>query len=411
MAHLTLHISVNIIVVVSISVVGTLSGRYLLMLFRKPRRSLPLAAISVGLGLLLWVYPGYSSDGGDLTVTVSPSANLSLFSSDNSDHSDYSGTSERNTSGNSDYSGTSERNYNFISDYSGTSERNYHFIVFLIPTMPNEVSHRQLLRSTWMNISAWPEEEFSGVDRKFLNFKTMFVVGRIQGKEHSPEFLAEKSEHDDIFTVDYLFEEAGVLKYKVLWGMFRSLLLYNFSYLVKVDMDTLVILPDLLKGLSERPSDRMVYSGTCYGILPHRYVDKFKPELTVNYRNHRYCFGGGYFLSRDLIQHIAELDSSVYITVADPEDWFVGWLVYHVTRKLGINTNEVQLEKKKDGYVKNERSSRYNFDGTWFLHFLRTPKKLTDAFNCRISMVIEDCPQKQYWHYDNGTCTCFNILM
>ena len=352
------------------------------MLFRKTRKTLQhlLVTISVtGILLILWTF--YSQNHSSIQTR------LDLIET------------EKTAPSSASPSVSSEM----------SAKRNYHFVLFLIPTTPDSVEHRQLLRSTWMNISAWPEEEFRDVDPKFLNFKTMFVVGRVKGKEYSAQFLAEASQHDDIFIVDYLFEELGVLKYKVLWGMFRSLLLFDYSFLVKVDMDTLVILPDMIKGLSELPA-HMVYSGTCYAVLPKFHTDKFKPELTLNYRNHRYCFGGGYFLSRDLIQHLSELDSSLYVTVVDAEDWYIGWLVYHVRRKLGINTKEVQLEKDDHGYMKNEGYSKYNFDGTWFLHFLRTPAKLIDAFTCRKNMVIEACPHKVYMHTSNynGTCTCFN---
>ena len=286
--------------------------------------------------------------------------------------------------------------------------RSYYFLVFLIPTTSDKVEHRQLLRSTWMNVSAWPEGEFSGIDPRFLDFKIMFVVGRTKGMDFSPQFKDEASKQDDIYIVDYLYEDLSVLKYKVLWGLFRSLHLFDYSYLVKVDMDTLVILPDLLKGLSSRSPDQMVYSGTCYGILPTSETERFSPGFVANYHNHRYCFGGGYFLSRDLVKHISELESSVFITVVDAEDWFVGWLVYHVKRRLGVNNNDVQLEKNTDMYMKNEGYHRYNFHDTWFLHFLRTPQKLIDAFSCRKEIDNEACPEQVYWHYDdNGTCVCY----
>ena len=301
-----------------------------------------------------------------------------------------------------------ERDVSELVSATEEPQRSYHFLVFLIPTTPDKVEHRQLLRSTWMNMSAWPEGEFSGIDPRFLDFKIMFVVGRVKGKDTSPQFKAEMSLHDDIYVVDYLFEDLSVLKYKVLWGLFRSLHLFDYNYLVKVDMDTLVMLPDVLKGLSSRSPDQMVYSGTCYGILPTSETERFSPGLVANYHNHRYCFGGGYFLSRDLVQHISELESSVFVTVVDAEDWFVGWLVYHVRKKLGINTNDVQLEKNKDMYMKNEGYHRYNFHETWFLHFLRTPQKLIDAFSCRKGVDNAACPEQVYWHYDNnGTCVCY----
>eukprot|EP00116_Pleurobrachia_bachei_P005336 sb/3465598/ len=243
------------------------------------------------------------------------------------------------------------------------------FIVFVIPIRPTDFERRQVIRETWANRSSWidfkeksnttsPQDEF------YQRFAIMFIIAdpdleykeaaatRDEGKsddettetseeeengdniseeeaEDEPdvsELLKEEAEkYGDIYDVDGLDEGYRMIKYKVLWGMRQSLVLYNATYIIKTDGDILVNIPVLIRRLKSANRTGL-YTGACY---VHRLEPDVREYMQIHGRfpNWRYCLGGGYILSRDVVERIMELSREVARIPIIAEDMYTGYLV------------------------------------------------------------------------------------
>eukprot|EP00116_Pleurobrachia_bachei_P006577 sb/3466839/ len=231
----------------------------------------------------------------------------------------------------------------FVANYTKEEEKKEEvFIVFVIPIRPSDFERRQVIRETWANRSSWidfnektnttsPQDEF------YRRFAIMFIIAdpdldykeaAARDKEESDDettteerdnaseekaederdisdMLKEESErYGDVYDVDGLDEGYRMIKYKVLWGMRQSLVLYNATYLIKTDGDILVNLPVLIRRL-KLASRTDLYTGYCGRHALPPVVTKYLE--THDIPNWRYCSGGGYILSRDVVERTMEL--------------------------------------------------------------------------------------------------------
>ena len=286
-----------------------------------------------------------------------------------------------------------------ISD-GGSAKNNTFFMVILIPSMPKSSDFRHYLRRKWFNESCWREKEFQGVDRKFMNIKLMFVTGRTREfSSYSKEFLDEVSHYKDIFLMDKV-ESKRILKDKVLWGMKESIKHFNYTFLIKIDHDTLVDLPHLVKGIQSLPKSNLL-TGSCFHQL-HR--GKYQ-------RTFRYCSGGAYIITRDVVEKIAQLNSSqtnIRLGYGEPEDAYTGWLVSKVNETFRDQNVRVVHIREIVNRIPFERKYHYWFN-KWFYHWLKGLDKMDKAFECRIRAEFKDCPTAYYYYKDpNSTepCSC-----
>ena len=254
-----------------------------------------------------------------------------------------------------------------------TVEKEKCFAVFLIPTLPGKVKNRNTIRETWANSTAWAASEY--IEEQFKNFKIMFVVGKITNKPYSEEFLDEVSTHNDIFIVSSLVEHRTVLKYKVLWGLKRSQQLYDYKFLIKTDDDILVNLPIVLENLKSMDS-HMMYGGECF--MEYGGFD--------GYPKWRYCSGGGYTLSYDMVSAMLKLDDEVHQVPFRPEDGYVGWLVYNVNKKLNFS---LKVPKRFKHCLKTYGYKCGVYDH-WFYHFVSKPGQMESLFhNVNTNSIVE----------------------
>ena len=210
--------------------------------------------------------------------------------------------------------------------------------MFLIPSYPDHVNLRQTIRKTWSNVSGWTD--LDSVSDEYKRIKIMFVFGTEKNRgSFKPEYYEEMEKHpEDMFQVSGLMEHRTVLKYKVLWGMKEALHRYDFDYIVKTDDDIAVNLPYMISALIKLPRERY-YTGNCgmpYGGF--RGWPKWK-----------YCSGGGYALSRDVISKFQELPDSVHEVPFRPEDAYTGYLVNRVKELLGYNVQRKGFKRMKMG--------------------------------------------------------------
>ena len=238
-------------------------------------------------------------------------------------------------------------------------EDNYN-IVFVIPTHPSKITIRQAIRETWANVSAW--SLLANEDGDKIKIKVMFVIGALESDSYSAEFEEELSQNDDIFVVSNITEGYYSLRYKVLWGMEYSYQHYKFDYLVKTDDDIIVNLPVLIEALSSL-TPGLRYTGNCnraVGSKPQRW---------------KYCSGGGYILSRDLIGHILKLPETVHNHSMKPEDVFTGWLVWNVNNLNNVyNSTEFTVRPRYNFRALSLGKYKCGDLNKWFYHGYRGKK-------------------------------------
>ena len=190
-----------------------------------------------------------------------------------------------------------------------------YFIVFMIPSHPSNMNSREVIRNTWANVAGWSLLKDENAYKKKI--RVMFVCGSIPSQNFTALFEEEVAEKDDMFVVKNITEGRTSLRYKEMWAMRYAHEHYNFIYLVKTDDDVTVNLPVLIRDLAALPRGYH-YMGLCMhnvGSPPQRW---------------KYCSGGGYVLSRDLITEMLHLPDTVHIPRMKPEDVFTGWLVWNV---------------------------------------------------------------------------------
>lgn len=213
------------------------------------------------------------------------------------------------------------RNDSFLSP--SVKEKEKVFLLFVIPTLPNNCEQRKAIRETWAS-GKW--SNLSDIEPYYKTFKIMFIVANLDLKKNSKydeRFLEEVKTHNDIWINDILNEERRVLKYKVIWGMLRSLQEFDFDYLVKTDDDIFVDLPLLLRYMI--PLNRTnTYTGNC----------KFKYGGWDEFPVYPYCSGGGYVLSQDVVSAIMLINKKVRVMIR-PEDGYTGYLIHLLNTEQG----------------------------------------------------------------------------
>ena len=275
-----------------------------------------------------------------------------------------------------------------------TLDHNSYFMVILIPSMPESFIYRHNLRTRWLNMSNWNELEFKDIDKQYQTFKLMFVVGKVENEEYSEEFLQEVSETDDIHLMD-IVESRGALRHKLLWGMKKSVDLYKYTYFVKVDHDTLIDLPHLMRGLSVSQRDNL-YTGYCNKRL----------RSSVYKGTFKYCLGGGYILSRDLVEKISLLEEKDTADVAiASEDGYTGYLAWTVAKQYNLTETipraDVRVLRIFSKVAHGIQFNRY------FYHWLKNFHNFDRVFECRIVANKTTCPSMSYQYPEQQEhCIC-----
>ena len=260
-----------------------------------------------------------------------------------------------------------------INSLSSAREKERCFLVIIIPSRPQGVKTRIAIRSTWANVTRWDSlrsaEEFGGI-------KFMFILGEEKDGGNNEDLEKEMSEHQDIYIVQGLQERRTVLKYKVLWAMKQSLYRFNYTYLLKTDDDVLVNLPVLLNQLIALPRHHL-YTGACqmrYGGFS-------------GYPTYSYCSGGGYVLSRDVVEEMQDLPERVEKVPFQPEDGYVGWLVYNLMKIKNFKVHRLT----QPGVLRRYFSTCGPFEKTWFFHEITSPDRMNSLFKLVNSNSYTEC--------------------
>lgn len=166
-------------------------------------------------------------------------------------------------------------------------------LLILITTHISHISRRETIRNTW------------GVD-KMKRWKTVFLVGRSRNTYDLRLLSNEIDRHQDIILGD-VYEDFYNLTSKVQAGFEWSIRYCRYKYMLKGDDDVFINFPRLFSFLtsSETPTSELyagnvqyqahVFRSGRYGVTKNEFQRKTYP---------RYCSGGGFILTRDVVERM-----------------------------------------------------------------------------------------------------------
>lgn len=190
---------------------------------------------------------------------------------------------------------------------------------------------RDVSRQTWM-------EGHREQDQSIL---VKFVIGT-QGLSlmEIDSLNEEQNTNNDILLLPNLQESYTNLTRKVLYSFIHLVEHYTFSYLLKCDDDSFVLLDKFVEELTERDTQRSFYWGFFDGRAHVHNKGKWtEADWFLCDRYLPYALGGGYVLSRDLVQRIATASDG--LELYNSEDVSVGvWLSpYKAERRHDVRFN------------------------------------------------------------------------
>ncbi|PFX32537.1 Beta-1,3-galactosyltransferase 6 [Stylophora pistillata] len=191
------------------------------------------------------------------------------------------------------------------------------FLFIMILTAPNGKERRDAMRKTWL----------SNIDTLHSSVVPRFVIGiRELPLEDMKNLEEENNRHHDIIFLPELKDAYKELPSKVLQALKWIDQHANFSYLLKVDDDSFVRLNVILNELKSTYSMERLYWGFFRGDAHVKFAGPWaEKNWNLCDRYLPYAQGGGYILSRDLVNFIAR--NSDLLQKYNSEDVSVGsWL-------------------------------------------------------------------------------------
>lgn len=208
---------------------------------------------------------------------------------------------------------------------------------------------RDAIRSTWMKLNS------------NASVLVRFVIGTggLRGTQLEPLYAELEEGHDDLLLLPRLHDTYGNLTRKVLYGFQWLDENVDFSYVLKVDDDSFVVLNALAGELSTRKSPRSLY----WGYFDGRATPKAKGKWTEGDwflcdRYLPYALGGGYVLSRDLVRAISV--NADKLSIYNSEDVSVGvWLsAFDAERKHDVRFNTEYVSRGcRNAYLVSHKQS------------------------------------------------------
>ena len=221
----------------------------------------------------------------------------------------------------------------------GAKER--HQLVILVMSLHHMTSQRQAIRDTWGSVSTagtWP------MTRKTFSVKLFFVLGVSKNSSLNTAVALEAEVKGDLILVD--FEESYYnLSRKVLMSFkWVSEFCYSAEYVMKVDEDTYLNIPEFMKILHSRKWDNQIYGPLFMHDVVFRVGKYMVPSNTYPidvYPPH--VKGNLYFMATDVAMKI--LSISEYMPYVSIEDAFITGILAKIfnIRHVGLPRNLYML--------------------------------------------------------------------
>ena len=193
------------------------------------------------------------------------------------------------------------------------------FLFIMILTAPNGKERRDAMRKTWL----------SNLETLHSSVVPRFVIGiKELSLEDMKNVEEENTRHHDIIFLPELKDAYKDLPSKVLQALKWIDQHANFSYLLKVDDDSFVRLNVILNELQSTYSMKRLYWGFFRGDAHVKFTGPWaEKNWNLCDRYLPYAQGGGYVLSRDLVNFIAR--NSDFLQKFNSEDVSVGkWSMF-----------------------------------------------------------------------------------
>ena len=187
---------------------------------------------------------------------------------------------------------SSQNKFEALSTGSG-----HYLLVVVILSQPNALEHRNAIRQTWIKSC---QEKPQGVLVKFS-------IGISGLPEQVLSDLANEQESfNDLLLLHNVYDSYSNLTMKVLNSFLYVNNNYNYSYILKCDDDSFVVLDVVVEELDRRKSNRSYYWGHMNNRAKVFTEGKFaEPKWLLSDHYLPHATGFGYVLSSDLIKCIA----------------------------------------------------------------------------------------------------------
>lgn len=232
-----------------------------------------------------------------------------------------------------------------------SKEDHTHYLLFvLILSSTSGLVRRNVARETWI-------QGYQKLEQPVI---VKFVIGtqNLQ-KEEVQGLKSEQDNFGDLLILPNLQEDYSNLTRKVLYSFTRIARDYKFSYLLKCDDDSYILLNKVVTELSSRDSAKSFYWGFFDGRAHVKTKGKWaEKKWFLCDRYLPYALGGGYILSQDLVQRIAT--SADGLEMYNSEDVSVGvWLSpYKAERKHDVRFNTEFVSRGcRNSYIVSHKQS------------------------------------------------------
>ena len=173
----------------------------------------------------------------------------------------------------------------------------HYLLVILVLSSVQGRERRDAIRETWMK--GYSDSEHSVLVK--------FSIGTLGLSPSDMDSLtSEQHTFNDLLLLPNLQESYSNLTRKVLYSFVNLERHFDFSYLMKCDDDTFIVLETILRELSERTSKKSFYWGFFDGRAHIKKEGKWSEKgwfLCDRYLP--YALGGGYVLSHDLVKRVS----------------------------------------------------------------------------------------------------------
>ncbi|XP_062273011.1 beta-1,3-galactosyltransferase 2-like [Scomber scombrus] len=233
--------------------------------------------------------------------------------------------------------------YHYIINEPKKCEEQKPFLVLMVPVAPHNVEHRKIVRSTWGGES--------NIEGKTV--KLFFLLGMHNGVGVQAQVLQESIEHHDLIQSNFVDCYKNLTIKTMVMLEWLDSYCSGASYAMKVDSDTFVNLPLLIRMLRNAPKEhyltglvtqnaQVLRDPTSKWFMPWSvYPDQHYPT---------YALGLGYVLSLDLPRKLIEASRDIKALYI--EDVYLGLCM----KKLNISPTN----PPKWNYFNSDRYLHYN---------------------------------------------------
>ena len=226
----------------------------------------------------------------------------------------------------------------YLKDLGVLKDSRHYLLIALVFSGPDGRERRDTIRETWKTYCQPGEEPAVLVQ---------FVIGTFGLSPSQLEAIThEQQTYHDLLLLPRLKESFHNLTLKLLQSFLWADENLKFSYLLKCDDDSFVMLHSIAKELSERISLQSYYWGFLDGRAKPQTEGKYvEKEWFLCDRYLPYALGGGYVVSADLVHKVSLMSDGL-------------WLYNNEDTSMGVWLSPYRAERRHDSRFDTEFKSR-----------------------------------------------------